>query len=107
MTEIVPGALCARTTIPLGALRELSSQQMHAMPPRRESPKRRGINPGAYWCEHNKPMLVTRSERGSYYARCLACLEIGPERTSSEAARQALLLLGASADGRYNGTVGA
>jgi len=73
------------------------------MPHRRESSKKRGVNPGAYWCEHDKPMLVIPTEPGNYYARCLACLEIGPERVSSESARQALLVLGANRDSRYKG----
>lgn len=58
---------------------------------RRESLEERGINPGASWCEHDFPILVSPTESGSYHARCLVCLEIGPERTSTEAARQALL----------------
>jgi hypothetical protein len=49
-----------------------------------------GMTPRASWCDHDYPMLVTPTEIGSYYARCIACLSVGPERSSSEAARQAL-----------------
>jgi hypothetical protein len=59
---------------------------------RRGSLKERGIKPGASWCEHNYPILVSPTETDSYHARCLACLEVGPECTSAEAARQALLV---------------
>ena len=43
-------------------------------------------------CDHNKcPIVVTRTEAGSYYyATCLACRSSGPKRSSSFAARQAL-----------------
>jgi hypothetical protein len=47
-------------------------------------------------CDHNYPILVTPTETGRYYARCLACLTAGPERPSSEAARNALQIPGAS-----------
>jgi hypothetical protein len=57
----------------------------------RESSRGRGINPGASWCDHNKPIMVNATQTGSYYARCLGCLQVGPERPSSNAARQALL----------------
>jgi hypothetical protein len=70
---------------------------------RRESSRGRGINPGASWYDHDKPIMVNATQTGSYYARCLACLQVGPERPSSNAARQALLVLGASRDSRYNG----
>lgn len=46
--------------------------------------------------EHDQPLLMNATDTGSYYARCLACLAIGPERASSEAARQALLVIGRS-----------
>jgi hypothetical protein len=42
-------------------------------------------------CGHGYPQLVTKTEAG-YYARCLACLTIGPERPNYDAARDALLL---------------
>jgi hypothetical protein len=64
---------------------------------------RRGINPGASWCKHDNPILVTSTETGTYYARCLVCLKIGPQRPSSEAARQAILVLEASRDGSCKG----
>ena len=50
----------------------------------------RVMSPRASWCDHDYPILVTPTEIGSYYARCVACLTVGPERSSSEAARQAL-----------------
>jgi hypothetical protein len=65
---------------------------MYVIPGERESLTERGINPGASWCEHDYPILVSPTEIGSYYARCVVCLEVGPERTSSETARQALLV---------------
>jgi len=74
---------------------------MKVIPSRGESSKKRGMNPGASWCEHDVPMLTTPIETGSYYARCLSCLVIGPEGASSEAARQALRVLGASRDSNY------
>jgi hypothetical protein len=46
-------------------------------------------------CEHLYPTTVIKVvDTGSYYARCLACLEIGPARPSPETARGALVLLG-------------
>jgi hypothetical protein len=46
-------------------------------------------------CEHLYPTSVINVvDTGSYYARCLACLEVGPERPSPEAARGALVVLG-------------
>jgi hypothetical protein len=45
------------------------------------------------WCEHDYPMLAIETEAG-YYARCIGCLSVGPERLSGEAARKALLVLG-------------
>jgi len=61
---------------------------------RRGSSRERGIKQGAsFWCDHDYPMLVTPTEQG-YYARCLVCLAIGPERPSSEEARQALPKMG-------------
>jgi hypothetical protein len=44
-------------------------------------------------CEHDYPMLVVEANAG-YYARCISCLSVGPERLSGEAARKALRVLG-------------
>jgi hypothetical protein len=49
---------------------------------------------GNLWCEHDYPMLVIETEEGGYYARCIGCLRVGPERLSGEAARKALRVLG-------------
>jgi hypothetical protein len=66
---------------------------MYVLPSRRrESLKERGINPDASWCKHDYPILVSPTETGGYHARCLVCLEVGPEHPTSEAARQALLV---------------
>ena len=47
------------------------------------------------YCEHDYPMLVVETEEGGYYyARCIRCLSVGPERLSGEAARKALRVLG-------------
>ncbi len=48
---------------------------------------------GNLQCEHDYPMLVVETKTG-YYARCISCLSIGPERLSGEAARKALRVLG-------------
>lgn len=48
---------------------------------------------GGVWCEHDYPILVIETRAG-YYARCLGCLSVGPERPSGEAARKALRVLG-------------
>jgi hypothetical protein len=70
----------------------------------RESSRGRGINPAASWCDHKKPtIMVNPTETGSYYARCLGCLQIGPERPTSEATLKALQVLGASSDSMYKG----
>ena len=69
----------------------------------RESSRERGIHPGSSWCDHKNPMMVNATQKGSYYARCLACLQIGPERPSSMAARQALQVLGAGSESMYKG----
>ena len=53
---------------------------------------RRGLRPGDPTREYDYPMRGTGIETG-YYARCLACLTIGPEQANSEAAREPLLLL--------------
>lgn len=45
-------------------------------------------------CEHLYPTLLVDVEAGGYYARCLGCLEVVPERFSPEAARAALAMLG-------------
>jgi hypothetical protein len=55
--------------------------------------ERRRQNPSR--CDHSYPALVNTTETGSHYARCLGCLTIGPERSSSMAARQGLKDLGA------------
>ena len=65
---------------------------MYVIPGSRDSLTERGINPGGSWCEHNYPILVSPTGTGGYHARCLVCLEIGPEGTSPEGARQALLV---------------
>jgi hypothetical protein len=44
-------------------------------------------------CEHDYPMLVVETKAG-YYARCIGCLRVGPERLSGEAAKKALRVLG-------------
>jgi hypothetical protein len=46
-------------------------------------------------CDHSYPALVRTTETGSHYARCLGCLTVGPERSSSVAACEALKDLGA------------
>jgi hypothetical protein len=79
---------------------------------RREYSRGRGIKPDAsYWCDyecdHDYPLLVTPTETGGYYARCLVCLTIGLQRTDSYAARKALVVLGANRDSIYEGGVGA
>jgi hypothetical protein len=61
---------------------------------RRGSSRKRGTSLSVIWCYHNYPTLVTPTEMGRYHARCLACLTVGPERPSSEAARKALQILG-------------
>ena len=48
---------------------------------------------GNLQCEHDYPMLVVETKIG-YYARCIGCLRVGPERVSGEAARKALRVLG-------------
>jgi hypothetical protein len=54
----------------------------------------RGVSYGNLWCTHEYPILLNDTEDG-YYARCLRCLTIGPERPFKEAARRALVVLGA------------
>ena len=54
----------------------------------------RGVRYGNPWCTHEYPILLNDTEDG-YYARCLRCLTIGPERPFKEAAHRALLVLGA------------
>jgi hypothetical protein len=62
----------------------------------KKAPRERGGNPGSSaWCEHDKSILVNNTPSGSYYARCLGCLAIGPESWDSDAARKALIVLGA------------
>jgi hypothetical protein len=57
----------------------------------------RGLTPGNPRCEHDAPIVVTPTETG-YYARCLRCQELGPERPNSEAARRALVVRGSRSD---------
>ena len=57
---------------------------------------------GNPWCTHEYPILLNDTEAG-YYARCLRCLTIGPERPLKEAARRALLVLGARDAGDLQG----
>jgi len=45
-------------------------------------------------CKHSFPILVVNVEGGKQ-ARCLGCQALGPVRVNSEAARKALLVLGA------------
>jgi hypothetical protein len=52
-----------------------------------------GTIQGNRHCEHDYPMLVVETKTG-YYARCLGCLSVGPQRLSGEAARKALRVLG-------------
>jgi len=39
--------------------------------------------------------MVIDAKSGSYYARCLGCMEAGPECPNAEIARKALLVFGA------------
>jgi hypothetical protein len=55
----------------------------------REPTSKREWRPANSRCEHDSPMLVVETEAG-YYARCIGCLSIGPERSRSEVARKAL-----------------
>ena len=94
--SITLGALCAHTTRPPGVPKE-AAQETHAMPSgRRGSLRARGTSPEVIACDHDYPMLATPTETGRYYARCLACLAVGPERPSSDTARKALRVLGAA-----------
>ena len=45
-------------------------------------------------CKHNFPLLVRNVEDGKQ-AQCLKCRALGPARPNSDAARKALLVLGA------------
>ena len=40
--------------------------------------------------------MVLDTESGSYYARCLGCMEAGPECPNAQIARKALLVFGAA-----------
>jgi hypothetical protein len=44
-------------------------------------------------CDHKGPAMVERVE-GGYTMRCIICRKVGPVRTTPEAARKALLVLG-------------
>ncbi len=56
----------------------------------RGTSRTRGLTPANPRCEHDAPIAATPTETGYYYAWCLRCHEVGPERATSEAARQAL-----------------
>jgi hypothetical protein len=56
----------------------------------RGTSKTRGLTSANPRCEHDAPIAATPTETGYYYAWCLRCHEVGPERATSEAARQAL-----------------
>jgi hypothetical protein len=45
-------------------------------------------------CDHKGPALVERVE-GGYIMCCILCQKVGPVRITPEAARKALLVLGA------------
>jgi hypothetical protein len=45
-------------------------------------------------CDHSGPTEVERTE-GGYTMRCITCRKVGPVRKTPEAARKALLVLGA------------
>ena len=53
-----------------------------------------GVRYEAPWCTHEYPMLVSDTEAGCCYARCLRCLSTGPECPNEKDARRALLVLG-------------
>ena len=52
-------------------------------------------------CDHSGPTEVERAE-GCYSARCTACGKTGPARKTPDAARKALVVLGAR-DGNRGG----
>lgn len=56
----------------------------------------------SYSCDHSGPAMVERVD-GGYAMRCVACRETGPVRRTPEAARKALLVLGARAGSRQEG----
>jgi hypothetical protein len=66
---------------------------------RSKSARKPGPSVGGQRCDHRSLAMVF-TELGCH-ARCLSCGTIGPERPSSKAARQALLVLGAYAGGYY------
>ena len=45
-------------------------------------------------CDHSGPAMVEQTE-GGYTMRCITCRKVGPVRRTPEAARKALLVLGA------------
>jgi hypothetical protein len=53
-------------------------------------------------CDHSGPAIVERTE-GGYTMRCITCLKVGPVRRTPEAARKALLVLGAQGGSRRDG----
>jgi hypothetical protein len=68
---------------------------------RSESVRKPELSVGGRRCNH-RSLAVVFTELGCH-ARCLRCGNIGPERPSSKAARQALLVLGAYEGGGYYG----
>jgi hypothetical protein len=82
--------------VPTRGTRGAAQEMRRAMPSgRRRCLKERGTSPRVIACHHDYPMLATPTETGRYYARCLACLTVGPERPSSNTAPKALRVLGA------------
>jgi hypothetical protein len=53
-------------------------------------------------CDHSGPAMVERTV-GGYTMRCLTCRKVGPVRRTPEAARKALLVLGARDGWRQEG----
>ncbi len=53
-------------------------------------------------CDHRGARAAVATELG-HHARCPDCGALGPGRPSREAARQALLVLGARGDQRWGG----
>ncbi len=55
-------------------------------------------------CDHSGPTTVERTD-GGYAVRCMTCRRVGPVRRTPEAARKALLVLGARDGWRQEGRV--
>jgi hypothetical protein len=72
------------------------------------SPGDEPIPKGEKWtpprCDHSGPTMVERTE-GGYAMRCMTCRRVGPVRRTPEAARKALLVLGARDGWRLEGRV--